>query len=469
MYKIFTGNFLPFKNLIVKFKPGIIYLAGPNGSGKSRLISSLLEKKAIIQNEQNQHIDYRVGEWPSKTYDHIAEVTSDLANVKQVLTDTGQTNIENAETTITENTRNPETGRVITQTSVEYIPSLHKAEFSGLEMLFTGTKHLYQKFNIDQNELMSCLPDWEPKKNSTSSKLPNIGKKLSFVFWEEPETALNPRVQKDIPLKIVEWYQKFRQQQHGQLALIVTTHSPFILANVGKTNGVREQIISLNPNVVFEDRHELTPMNIAEGQTLALQILGGNIGDLMPRPVVIAEQSILDLLENVVRNLDYELPATLVSSGGDGEIDLRLSDAKKIQKVLSRVSNRWPERQLLDLQFWVIVDDQQAAENVGFETDEEEGISVKTWNLGTTDLEASYPTAWVDNFLQSRGIQGDYDKGTKMGDFLRAVLEEERYAEIGKLKCELAAYVGSQISNMQHLNETLPKVHTMLTEWGKAV
>lgn len=457
-----TG-FPPFKNLKWELKPGVNFLVGPNGVGKTRLIDSIKAGKLILNGQSTKYdtkarvnrtvpvrnLPYRYGDWGAFEYVDLNEASQDFSNINKNFELCGQPILDEKEIENTaESTRNDK-GRRKKVFSIESEFQLHGIEFNSSNMLSQGTKFLFEILNWDIPKNYGEIP----AKFGSKSVLNH------FIFLEEPENSLHPDIQKKIPNEIVKWWIKQNKKLHGNLFVIVTTHSPFVLKGMGI-----EHKQHLSCFVMKRDSTALKPLNYNEVIAQGNHLLGVGIGDLLPGRVILAENSIVKLIETISEKLLIEVPAFFVTSGGDGDTDNRIKNIQALQKMLKSLSKSFPERFLLNMSYVVIFDDEEKKESSqqGFKNAPIESFNVIFENLGKLCLEDSYPLPWINEY---RGLnfedKADWTGAGSYTEYCKDVLELKG-REIGLHKNTLAEFVGGKISNVKLLETHLPTLNKIV-------
>lgn len=220
----------PPVEITIETKSSIIYLVGKNGAGKSRFLDGLKKGngwiKQVLSNKTTNDIFYRYLDWGTVNFDLERSLNENFASENKTLEATNQSIIDFQEKRIKGDII-IEDGQKTRQDKVILKASRNKLEFTSLDEFSTGTLKMH---NFLQWKLKDSLGlPFLPKKNSKAKH----GQRLFVVALEEPENNLHPNLQKQLPQHLQSWVDE-KTSLSGQILIIVTTHSPFILKGASK-------------------------------------------------------------------------------------------------------------------------------------------------------------------------------------------------------------------------------------------
>lgn len=446
----------------------IIYLVGKNGAGKSRFIEGLRDSKGQIlinpETKSRKDIPFRFFEWGSNQSEHnfLESAQKEFKDLNKTLELSEQQSISFDER-IQKGKIEIIDGQRKRNDEVLEQPVRNGIDFIGTEHFSDGTNKLHNLINWTINEGMKgpILPvRWQRHTGQLQ---------LLVVGLEEPENSFHPKIQKKIPSLLHTWILNQRVRQ--PILLIVSTHSPFIIKGASefrdtqRVYGIEDcQMIDLTG----KDESEIASFGVSGSQSLITSnnMLGAGIGDLFPNPILMAENSVSELLISLSESVDFAFDEFIVNPQGDGDIEERIGNLQKMSKVFRKMQKSFPERELFNFKIIIVVDDITKATELQAKFNNVNEFEIEAHGIGQNQLEDVYPQNYIDEFIASKSPKKkSWDKSTLINEYLTSELEITG-TDKGIFKKDLAKFVSSKIKNKAELNRDLLPVAELLTKIG---
>ncbi len=460
-------------NINLEINVPIAVIVGENGSGKSRLLESLKTGEASVKIEQNTphsrgiktEVQYKFLNFGKCDYDHNESLKKRHKDVNDILDKTNQVGaVMEEEDLIVEDLYNEEDGIWETSAKSKKIPKRFGKEFGGVEELSEGTNHLYEllywhltKDIIEESE--------NPEKYKTSNLTP-----YTIIGLEEPERNLHPRLQKELGAELMNWL-KSKNKIKTNLLLIITTHSPYILKGLSKQRHVKVYGLKDGKQVDLTGREDSNTAKIGVTPKLAIlqanKMIGSGIGDLFPSPLILAETSIINLIQSSLEKLGVKDDAYHVTSRGDNNIESKLDDIDTMIEMLLFLHKDFPSREMFNLEINVIVDDVEKMKVWKQKYSQKKGslLTLKFYSIGEKQLEDIYPSNLFQTFVQKKFPEAK-DWNAKEQSISKYLFEELKIADKdqGMYKSELSTWIGRNIKSSQDLRQRFPSIYNLLRE-----
>ncbi|MGD1947133.1 MAG: AAA family ATPase [Croceivirga sp.] len=445
----------------LKTSASVIYLVGANGAGKSRFIEGLKSSKAVIYIDRLSKyrvIPFRFLDWGRCEYDPDKSALQNYQDIKSTLEIFNQDSIISEES-ITKGKREYIDGRWQTPNLSVEIPKLNGIEFKGINHLSEGTRKFHQLFDWSINDGL--------KKERFPKNYAQRTPRLYVIGIEEPEIHLHPKMQKLLPSYLEKWIIQQGTHKNIPLLIVVSTHSPFVIKGASKFKN-SQKIYGLEKckliDLTGRENQQIAETGVSGSKSLivANKMLGSGIGDFFPNPIIMAENSIIELLNNLSTSLDYSFEEFIISPKGDGDLEKRIANLQLMIKVLKRMQKSFPSRELFDFKIIVVVDDIAKAEDIKLKYKKVSEFDVEIFGLGHKQLEDIYPKKFIDEFISLKYPKKRvWDKIEPINKYLTNELQIEA-REKGLFKKELAEYIGKKIKSQEELEMELPSIAELL-------
>ncbi len=427
----------PFVQAEFEAEPGVVWITGKNGAGKSQLLQGLTPSK---NSNHTAVIDLRE---PDSSDGLPFTFQSGLVKVRSALSSLGQEALDLSKGEESTNSTMDAEGNIRTTKHQTSHHRIRGRRFESLDQLSDGTR-------------------WWIKLKDVGTTGPSqaSGRRRVIVLIEEPERSLHPDAQRLLPRCLDEVRVNLRRRyQRADVWIFATTHSPFVLKGA----------VSRQQTVIRMEDCRVVKVSLAQDAVYgANAALGARLDDLLAAPILIAENSVVKLLEVLAKNLSLTLPLHAVSAtGGDGEMEKQVAGLAEFFKLLAANQERYPHSEL-KLTLWAVCDDRRESERLsatGLFKDSDQG-ALRLFTLGEKQLEDAYPDPWVQQALveEEAVTKTPWDRSILFNTFLRRENELRDKHENGKLKSRIAEKVGSRISTPLELHEHLPSVYRLFSE-----
>ncbi len=445
----------PLKGESFDISPGVTFLVGKNGAGKSQILEAIKLGYCSVQHRVNKHNhlnQYTAVVWGEKPYEDEIGRKKDHNDLKALLKETAQIEIEKKEDMILKKEERNSDGDK-EEFYIKTTTHTLNGELFRSDMMSSGTKTLYEKFAWK-------LKDGKPYPETRKHNMHQIT--AWFALWDEPEQFLHPSEQKKIPERIDKWLTETlrilprKRANTPPVFVVVATHSPFALAGI--QNRKDHNVICLDKCKVVSGGKK----SLSEIRMEANELLGAGIQDMLPGKMILTEGSIEVLLREIANKFDFDLEKFIVTANGDGNLKKRINRLSEIIKILAQLSKSWPERHFFKFEILAVVDDKKIKKEIDdYKTSEL--LSVDTFALGEIQLEDIYPLEWVNNFLGiEEKLEAHWDGEELISKFLYTSCGIEDKHQ-GAFKARLAEYIALQIKSKDDLKQYLPIVDTFFT------
>jgi AAA domain, putative AbiEii toxin, Type IV TA system len=298
------------------------------------------------------------------------------------------------------------------------------------------------------------------------------GNSCFIVLIEEVETALHPAAHKKMLAALVECARNGRKAIISNPSLgdseivvptqiFVTTHSPFLVSAAAEFSPDLVKVYLLQNGKTVDIKGKVGGENGYGGAGALLaanQMLGASQKDYIPSRIVLAEDSIQQFLSAAANKLGGTVDAYQASTSGDSNTCQTATTLLSFPENYLSLNQRQPWKNILNFEIFVFLDgppqnnEKQRWENL--ETKYQNKL--RYYEVAEVEFESCHPCDLVNNFLQKNSYASLTD-GT-FSNHARSKLGITCGKEIGKLKCELAKFVGENITKellQQHYSKLL--------------
>lgn len=448
----------------LKTKSSIIYLVGKNGAGKSRFIDGLRDSKGLIMtnpdSKSKRNIPFRYLDWGKFEYDFTKSMNQEFKEENKTLELSGQKEVSFFEKTSKGKVEIVE-GKRIRKDEIFEQPIRNDIEFEGIEHFSLGTKKIHQMLNWKISE--SLGPPFYP----TSYKQHQAQLQLLVIGLEEPENSLHPELQRELPKLLNTWILNQRVRQ--PILIVVSTHSPFVIKGASKYKN-SQRVYGLEEtgfiDLTGKDDTTIASDGVSGSQSLivANKMLGAGIKDFFPNPIIMAENSIIELLNSISSNLEYSFNEFIVTPQGDGDVEERIGNIQQMIKILKKMQKSFPDRELFDFKIIIVVDDKAKEVELKDKFNNVGEFEIEVFGLGENQLEDIYPQNLIDEFVFSKHPKKkSWDKNVLINQYLTAELKLKG-KDKGIFKKDMAQFVGKKITNESELNRDLESVSELFSK-----
>jgi len=445
----------------------IIYLIGKNGAGKTRFIEGLKNGKASIMRIVNkgghgvhrQRLIYRFYDWGGCEYDITNSVNQKFEDINKTLNKCDQDSIDLKEN-IKQGSVEAVDGTLRQTNEITFEPKLNNIQFNGISDFSEGTKKYYQmsNWNLNDNQDNEFFPIQHKSKNV----------ELNIIAIEEPENNFHPKLQRELPEYFENWILE-QENIKAPILLIVSTHSPFVIK--GASNFPDQQrIYGLDKCELIDltgkkdQQKALEGVSGAQSIIVANSLLGSGIGDFFPNPILIAENSVLELLNGLSQSTGFPINDFLVSSGGDGDIENKITNLQEMSKMLKIMHRSFPERNLFKFKIIIVVDDVKKKEEWVKKFENNHDFEIEVYGLGEQQLEDIYPDNLIKMFIKQKYPKLEpWNKEGLINKYIEEVLGLKG-REKGVFKKTLAKFVSERIKTKDDIESYLLPVSTLLKD-----
>lgn len=445
-------------------KSSIIYLVGKNGAGKSRFIDGLRESRGIVisnpDSRSKRSIPFRYFDWGKFEGDFTKSIVKEFKEENRTLELSGQKKVLFVEKA-SKGKVEVISGKRIRKDEVFEQPIRNDIEFEGVEHFSQGTKKIHQMLNWMVKD--SFGPPFYPANFKTyQAQL-----QLLIIGLEEPENSLHPQLQRELPKLLQAWIRN--QKVTNPILIVVSTHSPFVIKGASQYRD-SQRIYGLEESGLIDLIGKNDPVSASNGVSgsqsliVANKMLGSGIGDFFPNPIIMAENSIIELLNGLASNLEYSFNEFVVTPQGDGDIEERIGNIQQMIKILKKMQKAFPDRELFDFKIIIVVDDKVKELELSDKFKSVSEFEVEVFGLGETQLEDIYPQNLIDEFILSKYPENkSWDKGRLINQYLTDELSLKG-KEKGIFKQDMARFIGKKTTNETELNRGLKSVAELFSK-----
>jgi len=292
-------------------------------------------------------------------------------------------------------------------------------------------------------------------------------KQVTCVFFvEEPEHGLHPHLQKKLPAI----FDSISKKYDFNIQFLISTHSPFIISAAANEDGQKVYLIE-GGQTKDAETEELNTENSKKGYSggeclfAVNEMLGSQVSSIAST-IIFCEKSLSELLNTIKSGCPFKssIIFTPQSGGGDDTILNSLKNAHKFNynnlKIFGIVDNENSIKEKIEKINEKQVDYKKPEEQINSLVNEKKAAS-KIIIINSRELEKLYPPELVNEFLTSKGIAQKWEGGGSFVQFLKKQLGDDYKKQKGKIKNELAEFVGQKVDK-EFIKEISEELYNLL-------
>jgi hypothetical protein len=459
-------------------------LVGPNGSGKSRVLRGIrrLDTNANTKGASNEivispeGISLTVaGEFDSNPQPMHANNLSALKFLQKAFEVLGLGELKE---------RNDVYHAPAELGSKQTVSTAHRREVSMNDVVIVRDEKFLEfesVFSAGTIRLAEIYAQIEAFKQSASPHKFNPDACL-VILIEEIEKTFHPAALKKILAALVECAHLRRNgisgsnmQGHLKISvptqIFITTHSPFLISAAAEFSSDLVKVYLLKDGKTADIKGKAggeSGYGGTEALFAANAMLGASQRDYIPDQIILAEDSIQQFLSAAAKTLGGSVGAYQASTSGDSKTGKAAKTLLSLTEGHLELGNDQPWKNVLTFRITVFLDGPPDSNDTQKwkELKSKYGDKFSCEQISEKEFETCHPREIVNEFLKSKNYPEWHQltfKGyaSALPEIAKTSNEFQKATAIGRLKCELAKFIGEKI-NLELLKENYPKLRSVL-------